>query len=206
MDSREILTGSEPLFFLFDAESLEKQGLDGISKLLRYRWYEGFDYLRTPYETNSDKLNSIKTYDETTVTVRGDKRKIYEREERIIGGNIIVDERIEAILNRIDFRTEAAISEKLRLVHTFQTFGDSENGESLLVTSYPPLLENRRKLDKEFNQFRQNRLHIVSPTEASELAGIYMRDKGDFIFYPNFDESSVRKSAGCSLLPLPSNE
>jgi hypothetical protein len=195
MDSREILPETETLRFLLDSKSVDTQitgNHSTIERFLRYNSHDDFEYVRTPDTVEAEILNDIEAYrvekspEENRQIIRWDS-----------GGDTIhagryIPEIYERWVNEVDWKEPEVGADDLELVDLFsELIRRKDRYVNILVTSNPSILKNRRLLEYQIQHHRQGRMHVMTPSEASELAGIYMRRNNDFIFYSRHDRVST---------------
>ena len=188
MDSREILPGTESIQFILDTDSLENPGQEYSKqeKLVRYTDYERFRFLRTPGNPGQNLLE-----DTTLLQIekqREETRQIVRWEGEFQGVHSVryIPEIYEDWSEEIDWNPPGITVEDLELADLFSELLTRRPEQvDILVTCNESILKNRRLLEYQIRRHHKGRMHVMTPSEAGELAGIYMRMNDDFIFYYN---------------------
>lgn len=195
MDSREILPGTETVRFLLDTETLDplvSRDRSNETNFLHYHEYDSFDYIRTPAQTDSELLQNINSYQRE---VEGHENRQVIRwgadTQTVLGGRYLPS-LYERLAAEVEWKEPAVSVDDLEFVDLFnEMVQPRDRCVDILVTASPSILENRRLLEYEFRRHRRGRMHIMTPKEAGEVAGIYMRRNNDFIFYNHGDSGST---------------
>ena len=187
MDSRDILSKTERIRFLLDTVSLDtlaETESSTLERFLRYNNHDAFDFLRTPVESEYSLLVDIESFQIEKDTE--ESRQIVKWGS--MNGNVHVARYIPEIYERwvsdIDWNEPTVSVEDLELVDLFSELLQSRDEYiDILVTTNEPILKNRRLLEYRIRRHKEGRMYIMTPSEASELAGLLMRRNDDFIFY-----------------------
>ena len=185
MDSREILPETESVLFLLDTESLDSRlSTDSVlRRFLPYRDYGDFTFIRTPEDSDSKILADIQPYQEEDTD---GNRKVLKWDSN--GQSIHTVRHLPSLYEGkaedTEWRGPGITEQDLEFIDLFNSLISKRGKQAqILLTSNPGLLQNRRKLEHEFRQYEQGRMNIMSPSEAAEFAGIFMRRNNDFILY-----------------------
>lgn len=189
MDSRDLLSTIEEVFFLYDTDSLYPGNVDTelLDKFLRYRHYDDFLYLRTPSETEIERLHSIPAYSFESIN---DGRAIqYEIGE--VQTSLAYQPNPELTQRRFERTSmDQHIEHEMEMLEIFNQFGElrDESRVFVLVTASETLLSHRRELEHQFRRhsYEENPLNIFSMEEAAEYAGIFKRSR-DHFEYPTHE-------------------
>jgi hypothetical protein len=187
MDSREILPGTEKIRFLLDIESfgnLRNEEYTTLEKLVRYTEYDRLNFLRTPGDLGHDMLEDIKPLQ--FERRREDNRQVvhWEGKNQGVHSARYVPGIYEDWVDTIDWNAPGISVEDLELADLFSELLTRRPDQvDILVTCNESILKNRRLLEYCIRRHHEGRMHMMTPSEAGELAGIYMRRNDDFIFY-----------------------
>lgn len=187
MDSRVILPNTERIQFLLDTASLDtltETEYATLEKFLRYRNHDDFLFLRTP---ESSDYNSLCNIDPLQIERdREDNRQIirWGSENDSIHAARYIPKIYERWKDEIDWNEPNVSIEDLELVDLFsELLHGRDEYTDILVTNNRSILKNRRLLEYRIRRHKEGRMHIMTPSEASEIAGIFMRRNDDFTFY-----------------------
>jgi hypothetical protein len=189
MDSREILPCTERIQFLLDTDSLENPGnqeYTTLEKLVRYTEYERFRFLRTLGNPAHDLLEDI-----TSLQIekqREENRQVvrWEGEYQGVHSARYIPEIYQDWSEETDWNQPEITVEDLELADLFsELLTQRPEQVDILVTCNESVLKNRRLLEYCIRRHHEGRMHIMTPSEAGELSGVYMRMKEDFNFYDN---------------------
>lgn len=187
MDSREILPETETIQFLLDTESLNHlSGIDynALERFLRYSHYDNFHFLRRPGQTNKELLDEIDSY--TVEKSVEENRQIIEwgEENRGVHAARYMPGIYQKWTDEVDWDEPQVSVDDLELVDLFsELLSTRPDHVDVLITANESILKNRRQLEYQIRRHKQDRLHVMTVQEASEFAGIFMRQNDDFIFY-----------------------
>lgn len=197
MDSREILPEVEEIHFLLDTSSFNSRSGTKhsiLEKILRYKEHDDFDFLRSPDKTEYRILEGIDTY---SIEKRGEEnRRIITRDgEEDLQSVYTVNyapELYEYRANEIYWNHPTPSPSDLDFIDLFSGIVGlrQERRANILITLNPIFLKNRRLMEYHVHNHKRSRMHIMTPSEAAELAGIYLRKNRDFVFYVDHDEVS----------------
>jgi len=187
MDSREILPDTERIQFLLDTSSLDtltEKEYATLEKFLRYRNHDEFDFLRTPGNSDYDLLDKI---DPLQIERNREENKQIIRRGSENGGIHAVrymPEIYERWTGEIDWNEPKVSIEDFELADLFsEMLHRRDKYTDILVTKKESILKNRRLLEYRIRRHKEGRMHIMTPSEVFEIAGIFMRKNNDFIFY-----------------------
>jgi hypothetical protein len=195
MDSRKILPETKELHFLLETESLddlpEKQSIN-LERFLRYNNHDTLYFLRTPGKPDHDLLKTInhleieKDVEDNRQTVR------WSSETEAVHSARYLPELYQNWINQIDWNDPTVSVEHLELIDLFSELSSNQEGrEDIVVTENKSILSNRRLLEHCTQHHKKSRMHVMTVSEAAELAGIFMRQNDNFVFYmPEADVSS----------------
>lgn len=186
MDSRDIFSDTNTLFFLLDSDSLGSSIDAGspLERLLRYKHNENIELLRSPGDTNDQLLESIEEYHLSQIPSEDAIEVSWS------GGNSI-DSRSLARLNRIateiDYNPPVPTIDDIKRIDVFDSFHPINGLTRVYITQNTAVLTNRLKIESEFREFDSSRLHILTPRETAEMTGVFLRKDQNFPFYPSHD-------------------
>lgn len=187
MDSREILPETERIQFLLDTSSLDsltETKYSTLEKFLRYSNHDSFRFLRTPEKAEHDLLQDILPL-QIEKNSEANKQIIrWGSENGGIHAARYMPEIYERWVGETDWNEPVVSVAELELTDLFsELVHRRDDFVDILVTSNDSILNNRRLLEYQIRRHKEGRMHIMAPSEASELAGIFMRRNDDFIFY-----------------------
>jgi len=187
MDSREIFPETERIRFLLDTESLDDlSGTESsnLERFLRYSNHGDFEFLRTPGQAENDLLDGIGAF---RIEKDGEENKQIIRWGSENGGlhaARYMPEIYERWIGEVDWNEPEISVDDLELADLFsELLHRRAEYVDILVTANESILTNRRLLEYRIRRHKEGRMNIMTVSEASELAGLYMRRNDDFVFY-----------------------
>lgn len=190
MDSRDLLRDKTLIRVLCDTKSLnDSNGIQykHIEKLLYYKHYPYFQFIRTANDSPNKPLNHI---EQISINQFEEDINIEYWDEE---GNTKTTDKfhpLEYITQNIEDPIPISDS-KLKRVNIFNRIREAkfENEESIFLTTDSEILNNRRRLESDITYSDEN-LNLMTPEEVAEFAGIFMRRNNDFVYYHSYEEGS----------------
>lgn len=189
MDSRELLPSAEKVLFVFDTQSLEselKKSNSTLEKLLYYKWNGEFEYLRTETPVESPILAELPSFQVTREPESNRLSVTFPSGQRATTSHS--SEKINAIRNRGDYFDPAPSTSELEFIEAADLVNRIKDSCVIIITSSGSLLTNRRQIEFEFRTSPSQRIHIMSPKEVSEFAGIHMRSRNEFHYHLSHEQ------------------
>lgn len=197
MDSRDILSKTELIRFLLDTDSLNTQAYSEdsiLDRFLTYKRYDGFEFRRTPSSTGYERLQNISSYQVKKDEEKNGRTLRWDSENPNAHGARYLPELYEHWAHETDWDEPNPTLSDLEFLDLFsEIIRRQDQYADILVTLNPAILKNRRLIEYQIRSHQRGRMHIMEPSEAVELAGIYMRERGDFLFYDPYDERHTYK-------------
>lgn len=187
MDSRDILPKTETVQFLLDTKSLDG-GAHGnspiLGRLLPYNNYDDFEFLRTPDPIETEILQNIEAYEVEKDAEENNQVIEWDSETRTVLAARYIPEIYEHWVDDVDWNEPEPSADDLEFMDLFSEMIRAwDEYVEILITLNEAILKNRRLIEHQICRYKQGRMHIMTPSEAAEFAGIYMRENNDFIFY-----------------------
>ncbi|WP_152423919.1 hypothetical protein [Natronorubrum tibetense] len=187
MDSREILPNAQTVRFLLDTKSLNERLSRNpfpLERFLTYGEHSEFTYIRTPEKTAHNSLQNISSFELEIDMDRNQKIVRWGKSNQNISTIRYLPSIYDRKLEDIDWSEPEPNIDELNLVGLFSEFSRyDDNRADILVTANPSLLQNRRRIEYSFHRHEAGQMNMMSPSEAAEFAGIFMRENDEFIFY-----------------------
>lgn len=192
MDSRDILRQCESLLVLFDTPALKNDDPpnDHVKRVLHFVFYDHFHYIRIPSDPRNSELENI----EEISIQKINNESIQVSYPGLRRGAVDTDRFHPQSYMTTNIADPIPITdEKLKRINIFRAIDRTkpEDQSSIFVTSDDEILSNRRRLEEDITHSNEL-LTLMNPEEASELLGIFMRNKMDFIYFHNFNGDSFR--------------
>jgi hypothetical protein len=195
MDSRDLLRQTSKFMYLCDTNSfssLDDFQIDALRKLVYYKHYPKFKFIRTNADAtiNQEPLQYVGDIEIKSSTGKDEVISV----EYPSFGNECIETRSfhpEAYSTKNVRDPSPVTGDSLSKVNIYQHIqrAAGEDETVILTTGETEILNNRRRLEHDL-ALSNERLNLMTPKEAAEIAGLFMRGNEDFVYYQYYDNSS----------------